>query len=108
MDNRFDEVIGSGGQRRDTSLQVDGDLLRRIGFQAAMSLETEVEAPVEYSVTTAFLECWRNERCSPEILPYEVDGVKKMKQLVDRPSLVDDSYSVSLRLSLIIDSSFFH
>ena len=84
MQPKYDDVIGSASQREATTSEIDQNMLRSLGFREDMTMGTERETVDTSTLVTRFIESWRNEKCSPEILPYEHTLVSNLQDAINR------------------------
>lgn len=82
MEQKYDEVVGSTNQRRAVQGQVDENMLQSLGIRPDLALHGETEIAEKPTLVTHFVESWRNERCAPEILPFERQLVNDMQQVI--------------------------
>ena len=79
---KYDEVIGSASQRQATATEVDQNVLRRLGLQPEMTFSGDRIRTEHSNLVTRFIESWRNEKCAPELLPYEQNLVSNLQQAI--------------------------
>ena len=82
MQPKYDDVIGSASQRQATATEIDQNMLRSLGFRADMPTTGTRERTDQTTLVTRFIESWRNEKCSPELLPFEANLVHNLQDTI--------------------------
>ena len=88
MEQKYDEVIGSASQRRATTTHVDENMLRALGFRQDLQTSIEPTEKEKPTLVKHFIESWRNEKCSPELLPFEHQLVSDMEEVIKQSKAI--------------------
>lgn len=88
MAEQYDAQIGAPGQQNETRTVVNPATFRSLGFSPEVATFGTKTETVGKSLVASFIESWRNERCAPEILPYETQLVHDMQECLTQSNTV--------------------